>query len=417
MEEVKRVSNVLRMTAVAGALGLSLVVASCGGDDGSSNGAKGDGGKSTLTVGLAAPTNQAAISDPYSVSGAKAAINALNKRGGLAGHQLKLSYCNDQVDPNQTVVCANEFVKDKAIAVAGGDVTNDALYVPVLEKAGVPLVGFNPYTQYTQKNLYLFNGGPRFGYATLAAYAAKNNIPTAMVVSGTPAGQRTAQALTDAMKQAGGAFTSTVLVPATQPDYAPIAASALAKGAKAVLVVLGQSQQDQFINAAFSKDPSVQYFVGYEIGPRDKKAMSSVDLTKITYAAPFPPVTPDNELLTRFAKEMEAQKATGDADADEALHNFHGVGAWLAIQVLEKVVKDNNITDVNAQTISKALDASKAMDLGGVIPPWTPTAPGSKDFPRVSNATNYLIRYDQSGNGQLVTQQPITLEDALAGKF
>jgi hypothetical protein len=81
------------------------------------------------------------------------------------------------------------------------------------------------------------------------------------------------------------------------------------------------------------------------------------------------------------------------------------------------VVKDNNITDVNAQTISNALDAAKAMDLGGVIPPWTPTAPGAKDFPRVSNATNYLIRYDQSGDGQLVTQQPITLEDALAGKF
>jgi ABC-type branched-subunit amino acid transport system substrate-binding protein len=389
----------------------STASATSGGSGGS--GASG----SKLTVALAAPTNNAVISDPYSISGAQAAINALNKRGGLAGHPLELDYCNDQVDPNQTTACASEFVKKNAIAVVGGDVTNDALYVPILQKAGIPMVGFNPYTQYSQDNLYLFNGGPIFGYNTLAAYAAKNRIPTALVVSGSPAGQRTGRSIEAAMARAGGRFTSTTLVPATQPDYAPIAASALKGNPRAVLVVLGQAQQDQFINAASAADPDVDYFVGYEIGPRDRKALSGVDLSKITFAAPFPPSNTDTPMMRRFTSEMEAQEKSGDDNAEEALHNFHGIGAWLAVQALEQAVKDGRITDVDAKTVRAQLDRTTAMDLGGVIPPWNPQARGPEGFDRVSNPTNYVIGYNSDGSPRLITPKPVSIDDALAGRF
>src|SRR6266511_3903617 len=41
---------------------------------------------------------------------AKASVTAFNKRGGVGGHCLKLTTCDDGADPNQAADCARKMV-------------------------------------------------------------------------------------------------------------------------------------------------------------------------------------------------------------------------------------------------------------------------------------------------------------------
>ena len=60
------------------------------------------------TQGLALPDVQAAF---------QSRIDEANAAGGINGHQIKLTVCDDKGSPNQTVSCARDAVSGHAVAV------------------------------------------------------------------------------------------------------------------------------------------------------------------------------------------------------------------------------------------------------------------------------------------------------------
>jgi hypothetical protein len=84
------------------------------------------------------------------------------------------------------------------------------------------------------------------------------------------------------------------------------------------------------------------------------------------------------------------------------------------VNVLVKLMAGKS--DITAASVTQALDSAKDVDLGGVIPAWTPTAPGPEGFTRVSNTSYYLVQFNADGTSTQVSSKPVALSDVVAGK-
>jgi branched-chain amino acid transport system substrate-binding protein len=69
-------------------------------------------------------------------------IDEINANGGIDGHMLEGIILDDEGDPTKAVLGANKLIsKDEVIAIVGPSLTPTSLaIIPVVEKAGVPLV-------------------------------------------------------------------------------------------------------------------------------------------------------------------------------------------------------------------------------------------------------------------------------------
>ncbi|HZQ59677.1 MAG TPA: ABC transporter substrate-binding protein [Acidimicrobiales bacterium] len=79
---------------------------------------------------------------PDSRLAAQAAVKFVNTAlGGAAGRPLKLDTCVTDGSPEQSSACANQLLEKHPVAFVGESELGTAGSVPIIEKAGVPLVG------------------------------------------------------------------------------------------------------------------------------------------------------------------------------------------------------------------------------------------------------------------------------------
>src|SRR5580704_13309918 len=90
-----------------------LVTAACS-SSGSSSGSAGASGTSSGAAASGSPIvlygvttyNNPALSIPEVNDGAQAAAKAINAAGGIKGHPLQVTICDDNFNPNQAQACA-----------------------------------------------------------------------------------------------------------------------------------------------------------------------------------------------------------------------------------------------------------------------------------------------------------------------
>jgi ABC-type branched-subunit amino acid transport system substrate-binding protein len=400
-------------------LAVSLITAcsSSSGDTTSSAGASSAAptfSGASLNVGIIAPENTDVTNFPGDVGAARAAINAINAKGGLSGHKLNLIYCNDKGDPNQAQICAHQMVSSKVIATVGGASLNDKLIQPILAAANISMLGFNPFFVFNSPNVYLFSGGSFFGYQWLTAYDISHKIKVALVSSdnSTATGLRTT--LNHVAQEAGGSFTSTTLVPATASDFSSYVASAQRGNPQAVLLFVGQAQVEQFILAAEQAGSPFPHYQTFGVVPSTTHGIGAA-AAKLQEASPFPALVPSspNPVVREFVSQVKAEAASGDSEAAAANISSHSVGAWLGVIALQKVMQGR--TDITAASVSAAFKSATNVDFSGLIPTWNPNAPGPTGFARVVNTAYYLLNYKSDGSATQVTKSAVSLADAIKG--
>jgi branched-chain amino acid transport system substrate-binding protein len=109
------------------------------------------------------------LSFPYPAVTAKAAAAALNKDGGIDGHQVVIDVCDNQGNPNQSAACGREAKSNGDIAVVGSwDVEGATEILPVLQAEGIPYIGALAASpaEVTSPDSFIFDDG-----AVLASYA------------------------------------------------------------------------------------------------------------------------------------------------------------------------------------------------------------------------------------------------------
>jgi len=414
-----------RRGVVAAALALAVAVAACGDDDddGGTTGSAAEGQASgapsgdPLKIGVVAPNGSPVFNDTWSVAAAQAAARAVNDRGGVAGRPVEIVYCNDKGDPNETAKCAREMVSDEVVATVGGSTFGGAALNPVLNAAKIPQIGLDPQTgpDFSSPNVYLFSGGSLLGFQTLVSYAAHKKVPLAVVGGDNSVTATFIPQAQKILEENGSRLTAKVLVPPKQADFAPLVAAAERNGTEGALIFLGKEQMQQFMAAARARGTDFQYFTPSTVTDivADPAGLESIGgeatLADATFSNTFPPLNSDNAEMKRYLEEMKAEADAGTAEADTPTLN--GIRAWLAVNVIEQVVEDQKVTDVSGATLMEALNATKDLDLGGLIPPWTPNAPGPKGLERVSNQKYFIIGFDGTETTQIL-DEPVDIATA-----
>lgn len=400
-----------RRSLVATAAALSLALSACGSDEASAP------SESVVKVGLMAAVGTPTSAVPSAPSALAAGIRALNKRGGLNGHPVKMVFCNDKADPNEASRCAREMVDEGVVAITGGYQLFDNNSQPILERAGIPMIGINPLNAelFNAENVYLTGVPGLVAYQALLGYAVKQDLlPVAVAFADNPSGLAFAGLLEDTFKEMSGGegFAASVPVASNTADYGPIAGSIEAAQPKSVLMVVSAPQQQGLMRALGSRGSDVAaYLAAPSLSLREIRERGEL-ADRMVFAQSIPGLNHDE--LAQFREELEAQAATGDDRASLETLSPVAVDAWVALQALEQVTKGQETT--TAETVTKALNNAKDVELGSGFAPWTPTKPGLKGLSRVSNTNVWFVGFDD-GKEVALTDAPVALDDIKAQNF
>jgi len=97
-----------------------------------------------VVIGFLDPS-RGATGQPGPLAGANAAVAYINKyHGGIKGRPIQLETCVVDATPESIVSCANSFVEKEVIAVTSSATFNDGAALPILDEAGIPLIGNSP---------------------------------------------------------------------------------------------------------------------------------------------------------------------------------------------------------------------------------------------------------------------------------
>jgi ABC-type branched-subunit amino acid transport system substrate-binding protein len=244
-------------------------------------------------------------------------------------------------------------------------------------------------------------------------------VPYNFMISDTPGSLGLQKSLLARFKAAGASPASVQRVNPQQADFAPIVGAAGKGGAKAVMGILPYQQVQLFSRAATSAgSPYSAISIQSIFTPKDATAFGGVAaLDKMISVVAMPPLNGSEPGSAASTKDLKAEEATGDSDAAIDKQQLgQGFAAWLTVQAVERAVQQTKTTDVSKAGVKKALDTAKDLDMMGLIPPWTPSKPGPPGLGRLSNDAYYVVGY-KNGEAYLLSPKPVSVNDALAGKF
>ena len=408
----------LRAAAVVAVAVLATSACSSSGNKGSAGGTPTFTG--TLKIGMIIWNSPAIVLNvPY--PGIKAAIRAINAKGGVNSQQLVFDNC-EAADPNSLDACARKMVSDGVVAtVRDATIIDDPSIEKILSDAGIPEIDpflFAP-ASYANPNAFLLSGGAPTQFAVVPSYMKLVGLKTYHFIYGiSPAANANMDIVRNAAKVSGVTEKGTATgVALTAADYSPAVADTAAAGADITIsvespfatnLILKADQQlgknlrfgldNQFTNAQAQQ-------LGQPGGPLDKALL--VD------AVPPDTDTKDFPALNTYHQEVQAELQSGDAAADISQMQPLALLGWLDVHVLANVLKGIKGT-VTAAAVKQAFESAKNLDTLGLTPPWTPSAAGPASYPRISNPWMWLFTVK---NGTFVMQQtkPVNILKAMGG--
>lgn len=372
--------NKARLLSVSSVLVLTALLGACGDDDtdAAADAPTTAGGDTTETtasftgepvqVGLIVPTETAGANFPEVIASVEAAAMAINERGGIAGREVEVVYCNEGDDPNQAGECAQQMVDDGVIATvssfsrSGGQNIYD-----VLEPAGVAQVApitisavdfTNPVAFPVDAALLNFIGcgalfAPAAGLESIGAIQFDVDAST--------------QTITLAQLGASSVdvpFTTSVRVPPTATDFAPAVGDVASSGAQGVVLSLPEQQSVQVIQTAAQLGDDLAFCHADTGLSPDSLSQLGDAAANVFVVGSFPTLSQRDELpeLQRMFDELAAAGDAGVDDTDEELVKGSTVRAWIGMQVIEQI--GNGVTgELTAASFLHALNVgSVAVD-------------------------------------------------------
>jgi branched-chain amino acid transport system substrate-binding protein len=197
---------------------------------------------------------------PENKAAAEAAVQFINKElGGVGKHAIELDECVTDGTVASSQKCAQQMVNDKVTFVTGGLDNNMQGWYPILDPAGVPVIGGIPVAgaDFNAANGYFFVGGGATTYPGLAAYIIMfmPNVKKVGVLANDTPGAAAALPLVTKPLQAKGVTVSNVKVPVSQADW--LAPFASVKDNDAVAVLVGSANCISLAKARDSQQSTV----------------------------------------------------------------------------------------------------------------------------------------------------------------
>jgi ABC-type branched-subunit amino acid transport system substrate-binding protein len=396
--------------AVAAASALTLLVAACsssskssGAGASSSSAAPAGSGSSSaqaasgtpILIGGAAPINSAVYTEPDAKVGLESAVASINAAGGVAGHPLKVDFCDTQYTVNGELACARQFVSDKVVAVldpiflADQSGAEDTL----LEKAGIPIFGTQGLSpaELNSPDVYpLSSGLPGWAYGAADQILKAGATKVSILVDTNPASEFGGTLVAAALKLAGKTPAATVIGDATSdPTFATAAAKATANGVDGVVMFPDPADLPKMIVAL--KQSGYTGKIGtltVILPPVSIKALGSAADGVLADSQTALTSDTSNPGVAKFIADVKTQADITDA----------AVTAWSAAEIFAKAIAGASSFD--AAGVSAALkNVTTPIDIG-TVGPWQSSGVSSplSGYSRILNPT---ITYGVVKNGVL----------------
>ena len=345
----------------------------------------------------------------------KARAKAINAAGGLedasgATHQVKVIECNTALDPNRARECAEEAVDEGVVAVLGANTLYGDQTFPLLEGAGIASIGTfigAPIDATSPVSFPITTGLPGVFSGLPAALGEEGATNVGAVIPDLGAATGAAELfLTQGATAAGVTLQPSVLVPPDATDLAPYVTSGTGGGVDGVVTVLiGDAYATLLQQVASSGYDGLQAtqagIVTAEVIEEAGDAAEGLLLVGAT--TPFTNTKVPG--VKMFRKDMKAY------DSSLAL-NDTAIVSWASMWVLERVAE--TLDTIDAASVLTAMGQVADLDMGGITPPLTTTAPST--VPLLERMYNPTVVFSSVKNGKIKQLEP-GFFDPFVGEF
>lgn len=364
--------------------------------------------------------NTAAENNPETVAGIQAALIDINHHGGLNGHPLQLISCNDQYTSTQAANCARQAASSGAVAVIADQSAYGTVVDPILESEHIASIGNNvvapqDYTLSVMHPIYAGNEGYTAGEVVALADEGltKIGIGTLNQANALPVVDVAKTAIENATTPSGQRLTNTgtVSFPLTASNWSPYAEALLKEAAQGAPLISPPEDTTELINATRQLGGKIVFASSTQIfTPSALQALGSAG-NGMLLVSPFPPVTANLPGMKHFISDFTAAGTAGIPNTAAADEDGNSIDGWLSAFVLQQLGPyiHGNIT---AASVISALAIAKNLSLQGLGPSFTPSNPGPKGYPRLSNATVFIMK-DVNGQAVLTSDQAVSVAGAL----
>ncbi|CAN3982321.1 ABC transporter substrate-binding protein [Kitasatospora purpeofusca] len=365
-------------------------------------------GSGDLTVMTWAPSGTGSADRPGMTALAEAIGKDLNVKGGLGGRRLNVITCNEHNTADGAKACAQQAVDAKAVAVLGSYSQFGDDFMPVLERAGIPLIGGYGLSQpeFSSPLSYPVGGGmPALIGGSGRQLVEAGCKAVSLIRPDTPAGDNLLGYLGNALKPAGIKLLD-VKAPEKSNDYSPVVRKAIGtdQAGNCVTSALGAEPTGNLLDA-FRRTGAKNTRIASVIGSVQQSVVDSTGgdsgpLSGAFVTGWYPPES---------AKIWDGLRATIRADSGRHIDAADpGVQTtWVAYEVFKQI--SERLTAAGQTITSKAattlLDGGEPIDVG-LTPPlnWATTNMlPSTESPRLVNT---WVTFQVVKGGQMTLQRP-----------
>ncbi len=333
---------------------------------------------------------------------AEAYAKYINKRGGIAGHPLEVTVCDEQFDAAVAATCARKAVDEGMVSVVGSFTYMAESIVPVIASKDITWFGACcPITpsELTDKHSFPIGNQPMYavGAVKRAVDDGCQNI-NAAVVDG--AQQIFLPPMENAMKALGKKFGAEISLPATAQDFSTEVAQATA-GADCVIVILSETPYIAW-NTSWTQSGTTARQYGPQGNLNSVSAKGNEDSTDGDVIVGMYP-----DISTPPWDEYRTALTEGGYDMNELDYNsLGGMGTWAAFVGFTKIAEGIQ-GDITATSFFDAASSTSKLDLNGMVPVLDFTKEWTDGLPGYNRLFNRSVVYSKLEKGKVV---PLTTE-------
>ena len=355
---------------------------------------------------------------------AVASVAAFNKRGGVGGHCLKLTTCDDGADPNKAADCARKMVDSKVVATINDTTANGGQgVIDILSAAGIPRFEVSPATEDLKSPLsYAIGAGGAGTTFMMPVPLFKTGHKKVYLIGVDVPAIGTFPALLKPMADSYGAqIVGLSKVPAGTTDYQQFILAAQDAGADSVMLPLGDNEANQVLQAAKQLNSKLDFSVSLgTFGKADIAKLGSF-AKHMYFNAELPPVTASQKTWPILKQVIADLSASGEPQLQKDKIKSSPFRSWVAVNHFVNIMGKNNPDNITRASVVAALNAAKDVDTYGLIPPWTPNQEGGvkgvagalTKFTRISQPWYYQVGWD--GKQFVVAKDRLNVSEELGG--
>jgi branched-chain amino acid transport system substrate-binding protein len=300
---------------------------------------------------------------------AQAWADTVNAAGGLDGHKIQLFIEDDQGNPATGIQDAKALVEqDKVVAIVGNASNVDSAWAPIVQQAGVPVVGGLSLNVTYLTNPDFFASGTniialQYG---LVATAKKFGGSIDLLYCAEAATCKQGATLTAAIaKMDGVSVPMQASVSSTAPDYTAVCQEVKSSGAKTYNILDAGVLALRIASACAQQGVTAKLV---QVDSQITQAFEGSPAGNNTYAVEIDaPWFDSSTAATKAYQTAIAKYAPGLGQENGPEANYQ----WVAGQLFDAAVQASGSSTVTSASVKQGLYALKGETLGGLSQPLT----------------------------------------------